>query len=180
MLSSPLEELQKHIENVSPPVKSFKQVHLYLHNQYSSIWSKVGWLNVWTCVSFLATPPYSAVVENTFCTNPLRCLTDRQPSNGFSRQRKRQQQIQFAFPIKLTLMTNSLVLFWHVGAPPTFCEKILYQIIKKVNIWDFNNWTKYQPWFTGDAIFLPHLIIGAPNIINHMNYYNYHYYDLYY
>ena len=68
-------------------------------------------LNVWTCVSFLATPPYSAVVENTFCTNPLRCLTDRQPSNGFSRQRKRQQQIQFAFPIKLTLMTNSLVLF---------------------------------------------------------------------
>ena len=54
-------------------------------------------LNVWTCVSFLATPPYSAVVENTFCTNPLRCLTDRQPSKGFSRQRKRQQQIQFDF-----------------------------------------------------------------------------------
>ena len=57
-------------------------------------------LNVWTCVSFLATPPYSPVVENTFCTNPLCCFTDRQPSKGFSLQRKRQQQIQFDFSVE--------------------------------------------------------------------------------
>ena len=99
MLSSPLEELQKHIENVSPPVKSFKQViYNYVINILKHDQKLVGStiLNVWTCVSFLAASPYSPVVENTFCTNPLRCLTDRQPSKGFSRQRKI-QQIQFDF-----------------------------------------------------------------------------------
>ena len=98
-LSSPWEELQKHIENVSPPVKSFKQViYNYVINILKYDQKLVGStiLNVWTCVSFLAAPPYSPVVENTFCTNPLRCFTDRQPSKGFSRQRKR-QQIQFDF-----------------------------------------------------------------------------------
>ena len=100
MLSSPLEELQKHIENVSPPVKSFKQViYNYVINILKYDQKLVGStiLNVWTCVSFLAAPPYSPVVENTFCTNPLCCLTDRQPLKWFSRKRKRQQQIQFDF-----------------------------------------------------------------------------------